>query len=259
MKKLFYLSILSFTVLSCGKSNKPSKSVSIEPSEKILAESTHDFSIVLDDMKIEEEAEYMAYQHKYKLLTLEKDSLHVKELPWANVNKKFFKDHENDLGMEIVSKHDGKTSKVAQPIGFGWAIGNEKHGKWEAVQNDSTSTASNNTTNNNNSNNRRWRTSSSSSFFWFWMLTRRSTFRNDYNGYRSSYSSGRPYYGNNTSGGSYNYGTRSNYQSTNRKSFFTRRANNTSRWNSLSNTSSRSSSRYSNSSSTRSRSGGTGK
>lgn len=252
MRKLFYISILVFTVVGCGKSNKPSKSVSIEPSEKILAEATNDFSIVLDDMKIEEEAEYMAYQHKYKLLTLKNDSLHMKELPWANVNKKFFKDHENDLGMEIVSKHDGKISKIAQPVGFGWAIGNEKHGKWEAVQKDSTN-------NNVANNNRRWRTSSTSSFFWLWMLSRRTTYRNDYNGYRSSYSAGRPYYGNRTSNGSYSYGTRSNYQSTNRRSFFNRRAQNTSRWNSLNSNSSRNSSRYSNSSSTRSRSGGTGK
>ncbi len=262
MKKLFYFIVTSIIIYSCSNSIKPSKSVSIEPSEEILHKYANtDFSIVLDDMKIDEKPDFMVYKHKYKVLTLENDSLRVKEIPWKTVNKKFFKDHENDLGMEIVSRHNGKVSKVAQPVGFGWAIGNEKHGEWENVQNDSTKVASshNSSSNSNSNHNRRWRTHSTSPFFWYWMLSRRSTYRSDYNGYRTNYNSGRPYYGNKTSSGSYTYGTRSNYQSTNRKSFFTRKAQNASKWNNLYNRSSRSSSRYSNGSSTRSRSGGYGK
>ena len=254
MKKLFVFATFSMLLLSCSSSVKPAKSVSIEPSEEIFNKLYNkDFSIVLDDMKIEEESNFMVYQHKYKVLTLENDSLQTKDTSWKTVNKSFFKTHENDLGMEILSKHNGKVSRVAQPVGFGWAIGNEKHGEWEAVQSDSTKTSSNTT------HRRRWVTHSSSPFFWFWMLSRRNTYRNDYNGYRNSYSSGSAYYGRNSGRGSYDYGTRSNYQTKKRSSFFTRKTANRAKWNSLYKRTSRSSSRYSSGSSTRSRSGGFGK
>lgn len=254
MKNILYPLVASLLLIGCSSNVKPAKTVSVEPTEELLKEyRNQDFSVVLDDMKIEEETNLMDYQHKYKVLTMVGDSLHTKKMPWKTVNKKYFKDHENDLGMEVISKHNGKTSRVTQPVGFGWAIGNEKHGEWEAVQGDSTKIASN------QSSQRRWRTHSTSPFLWYWLLSRRSTYRNDYNGYQRSYNSGKSYYGNNTSGGSYAYGTRSNYEKTTRSSFFSRKAQNVSRWNSLTNKSSRSSSRYSNGSSTRSRSGGYGK
>ena len=254
MKKLVYFIAISVFIISCSSNSKPAKTVSVEPSEEIIKDyKFKDFSIVLDDMKIDEEPSLLVYQHKYKVLTMEDDSLQSKKMPWKTVNKKFFKDHENDLGMEIASKHNGKLSRVTQPVGFGWAIGNEKHGEWEAIQGDSTKT------NNNRTSQRRWRTHSTSPFFWYWLGSRRSVFRNDYNGYKTNYNSGKSYYGNNASTGNYSYGTRSAYQKTKRTSFFSRKAQNSSSWNSLSNKSSRSSSRYSKGSSTRSRSGGFGK
>ncbi|MGB1041885.1 MAG: hypothetical protein ACPGU6_00695 [Tenacibaculum sp.] len=252
MKKLLFVLAISTVFVSCSTSTKPARKVSTEPTEKIIRDHKWgDFSIVLDDMRIEDEPDFMVYQHKYKILTLQEDSLHVKKTPWRTVNKKYFKDHENDLGMEVASKHNGKLSRITQPVGFGWAIGNEKHGDWEEVKKDSTLTSSS------HNSHRRWRTSGTSPFFWYWLGTRRSTYRNDYNRYQSNYNAGRSYYGN--TNGNYTYGTRSNYQRTNRSSFFSRKTKNASRWNSLTNRNSRSSSRYSNGSSTRSRSGGFGK
>ncbi|CAM1350604.1 hypothetical protein [Tenacibaculum insulae] len=253
MKKIIYAFIASVFLIGCSSNFKPAKTVSVEPSEEISRDyKFKDFSIVLDDMKIEEEPDFMVYQHKYKVLTMHNDSLQAKKLPWKTVNKKYFKEHENDLGMEIVSKHNGKLSKVAQPVGFGWAIGNENHGEWEAIQGDSTTTKS-------TESKRRWRTHSTSPFFWYWLATRRSTYRNDYNGYKTHANSGKSYYGSNTSTGNYNYGTRSNYEKTTRSSFFSRKTQNATKWNSLTNKTSRNSSRYSKGSSTRSRSGGYGK
>jgi len=256
MKKLLLILTGCLFIISCGSdSTKPAKEVSIEPTEEIIQKNRgKDFSIVLDDMKIEEETNLMAYQHKYNVLTVIDDSLHIKETPWQTVSETYFKKHENDLGMEIVSNHNNKLSRVAQPVGFGWAIGNEKHGKWEDVKKDSTSTATNTS-----SNNRRWRTSPSSFFFLYWMTSRRNTYRSDYNGFQSHARRGASYYGNNASSGNYNYGTRSNHQRTTRTSFFTRRSSNSSGWNNFNNRTSRSSSRYSSGSSTRSRSGGSGK
>lgn len=257
MKKLIYFLVITVFIVGCSSKVKPAKVVTEEPTEVLIEEyKGKEFSIVLDDMKIGEEPSLMVYQHKYKVLTLEKDSLHVTKTPWQTVNKKYFKSHENDLGMEVVSNHNGKLSRVAQPVGFGWAIGNEKHGEWEVVEEDTTKTANTNT---NNGSQRRWRTNSSSIFFWYWLGSRRSTYRNDYRGYQSYNARGASYYGSKNTNGNYAYGTRSSHQQTKRSSFFSRRKQNSSKWNSITSKSSRNSSRYSKGSSTRSRSGGTGK
>ncbi|RSC95144.1 hypothetical protein [Tenacibaculum singaporense] len=250
MKKILcYFLVGSLLLIGCSKSYKPAKTVSIEPTEMIIKKNNDkEFSVVLDDMKIEEEPDYMVYQQKYNILTLVKDSLHTKKTPWQTVSKKYFKKHENDLGMEIVSNHNGRLSRVAQPVGFGWAIGDKKHGEWEETSKDSTKTSNHH---------RRWRTHGTSPFFWYWLGTRRNTYRNDFNSYQSHYRSGKPYYGYNNS--NYSYGTRSAYERTNRSSFFSRKVQNMSKWNSLNRKVSRSSSRYSSGSSTRSRSGGFGK
>lgn len=256
MKKLVFIVSVCFLVISCGDSIKPAKVVSPEPSETIIKNNKgKDFSIVLDDMKIEEETNLTAYKHKYNILTVIDDSLHVKETPWQTVNESYFTSHENDLGMEIVSNHNNKLTRVARPVGFGWAIGNDKHGKWEPVQKDSTNTASNTS----NNSRRRWSTSPSSFFFLYWMASRRSTSRRDFNSFQSHSNRGASYYGNSTGAANYAYGTRSNHQRTTRSSFFTRRSSNSSSWSNHNNRTSRSSSRYSSGSTTRSRSGGTGK
>ncbi|WP_299885627.1 hypothetical protein [uncultured Lacinutrix sp.] len=252
MIKRLILIVIPFIILACGNKEKRSKQVSIEPSEEIINSiSKNDFSIILDDMKITEEDNVINHQHKYKVLEMKGDSLYSTSKQWKSVNKSFFLKHENDLGMEIISKHDNKISRVAKPVGFGWAIGNESHGEWEEQKQDSTKTTS--------STNRRWRTHSTSPFFWYWLGTRRSVYRNDYNSYRTYNNSSKSYYGNKTSSNKYNYGTRSDYQKKRRSSFFTRKSKNSSRWNTLRNKSKRNSSRYNNGSSTRSRSGGTGK
>ncbi|WP_452600949.1 hypothetical protein [Pontimicrobium sp. MEBiC06410] len=253
MIKRILLVTLPLILFSCGNTEKQSKQVAQEPSE-IIRKSipTNDFSLVLDDMSINEENNVLDHRHKYKVLELKGDSLHTTTKGWQSVNKTFFQKHQNDLGMEIISRHNGKTSFTAQPVGFGWAIGNEKHGEWEETSKDSTKTNSSNS-------HRRWRTHSTSPFFWYWLGTRRSVYRNDYNSYRTYNSSGQSYYGRNASNNSYAYGTRSDYQKKTRPSFFSRKTQNSSRWNNLNKKTSRSSSRYSSGSSTRSRSGGIGK
>ncbi len=255
MTKKILVLIMPFLILACGKTEKRSKQVALEPSE-IIRKSipTNDYSLVLDDMTIKEDANQIDHRHKYKVLELIGDSLHTTSKDWQSVNKTFFVKHQNDLGMEIMSRHNGKSSFTAQPVGFGWAIGNEEHGEWVETPKDSTAANTAGTTHH-----RTWRTHSTSPFFWLWLGSRRSIFRNDYNSYRSYNGTGQSYYGRNSSNNTYAYGTRSDYQKKNRPSFFSRRQKNSSSWNSLNKKSSRSSSRYSNGSSTRSRSGGIGK
>lgn len=259
MKSTFYFaSIVLFSVFitSCGDSTKESVKVTTEPSENIIRELRgSDFSIVLNDMNISEKNDKLLFEHKYHVLKLVNDSLIVDSLQWKTVNQSFFKKHEEDLGMEIVSNHGGNLSRVAQPVGFGWAIGNPKYGEWEEVSKsqDSTSTAS--TTSPRSE--RRWRSHGPSLLFWYWML-RRPAYHRDYRGYSSASAAGRSYYGTQTNGTS-RYGTNSTYQKTKRTSFYNRRRSSNS-WKSYSSSkNSRSSSRYNSSSSTRSRSGGIGK
>jgi len=265
MKSTFYYTFIvlfSTLIISCGQtSTLESIKVPVEPSEEIIQQlQGKDFSIVLNDMNISEKDNKRLFEHKYHILKVIKDSLVVDSLSWKTVNQSFFEKHQGDLGMEIVSNHNGKLSKTAQPVGFGWAIGNPKYGEWEEVSKtqDSTSIA-NTTTNSNTRSERRWRSHGPSLLFWYWML-RRPTYQRDYAGYRTASTAGRSYYGSQSNGTS-KYGTNSTYQKAKRPSFFNRRRSSNS-WKSYTTSSkktSRSSSRYKSSSSTRSRSGGFGK
>ena len=254
MKKIYILVIVAIVIASCTQKPKAFK-VAVEPTENIIKQlGSQDFSIVLNDMDIKKkrikEEEKIVYKHKYHILKIENDSLIVDSLDWKPVNEKFFLKYEKDLGMEIISQHNGKLSKVSQPVGHGWAIGNPKYGKWET---DSTSTANNSSSNQHRRSH--WRPHNSG-LFWFWMLSRR-TYRSDYNNTRTYKSAGQTYYGSDKKGGSI-YGTNSRYQKARRPSFFSRKKSSTS-WKDYNKKVSKSSSRYSGSSKTRSRSGGYGK
>ncbi|WP_346881902.1 hypothetical protein [uncultured Algibacter sp.] len=254
LKHLSFVTLACMIMMSCGNTERESVKVSEEYSEQLIRDMRNkDFSLVLNDMNVSEQGDRMLFQHKYHVLKVEKDSLLVDSLDWKPVNKGFFEKHENDLGMEIVSNHNNKLSRVAKPVGFDWAVGNSKYGEWEAAKKDSTNT---NSTARSSTNNRRvWRPYSSG-LFWYWML-RRPAYQRDYVGHRAYSSAGRTYYGNNT-GGTSTYGTNSAYQKTKRASFFTRRSSSKT-WNSFSSRKGASSSRYDGASSTRSRSGGYGK
>lgn len=251
---------LSFSILtclifiSCGNTDDSIK-VEVEPSEKLVKRlADEDYSIVLNDMNIVENSGIKKYQHKYNLLHVVRDSLVVDSLKWQTVNRSFFEKHENDLGMEIISNHNGKLSRVAQPVGFGWAIGNEKYGSWEEVKKDST--AITNTTTNTGSQ-RQWRSNGTGFFFWYWML-RRPAYQSSYNNYRTANANNRPYYGS-TPNGNTQYGTRSAYEKKSRPSFFSRKKTSPAWSSHATEKTRRSTSRYKSSSSTRSRSGGFGK
>lgn len=250
---LFFTVVICFIIISCGDSEKESVKVGEEYTERLIRDlKGSDYSVVLNDMNVSEKEDKRLFQHKYHILKVENDSLLVDSLDWKTVNKGFFEKHENDLGMEIVSNHNHKLSRIAKPVGFDWAVGNSQHGAWEEQKQDSTSTSSNTTSR------RVWRSHSSSGIFWYWMLSRRRTYQRDYIMNKAYNSGGRSYYGSNNYGGT-KYGTNSTYQRKRRPSFYSRK-NTSSSWKSFSSSrKSASSSRYDGGSSTRSRSGGFGK
>lgn len=160
------------------------------------------------------------------------------------VSEQYFRRNENNMGMEIASKSDGKVKKEVAPAGFSNYVGNTKYGHW--------------------------RTGSGGTSFWefygkyammrsaFNLIAGPQIYRNHYMDYRSNYyGRGRAYYGRST-GGRYRYGTRSSYMKKSRPSFYSRRASKSS-WSSSSRGSSYKSTSRTGSGSMRSGGGGFGK
>lgn len=249
--------LLMFTSLLSGCVSNSNKVVYHKSPVDILVRdisNENNFSIILHDMDYDESGDI--YKHQYNILIEKPDTVLTKTTRWYNVSPVFFEKHKENMGMEIVSKKNGKLSKAAAPAGYSNYVGNEKYGRW--VQRDGGSF---------------WefygRYAFMSSMFRMAMFPIRYSYWNDY--HRNYYNYGRPYYG-----PSYNgrpmYGTRSAYSGTNTSSKWnnkpssfknrvrqkvSRSASNTRR-RSMSSRRSRTSSRYSRSS-TRSRGGGFGK
>lgn len=249
--KLTAITLLLIAVSSCGGrkeefiKNPVDDLVRDMPAERV-------FSIALYDMNVEGNF-FEDYYHKYRIIE-EKTPGQPEEriTDWFPVSESQFKQHVDDMGMELVSRgEDGKLVKEVSPPGYNNYVGNEKYGQW--TQRDGGSF---------------WefygKYAFMSSMFRMFTYPVNRSYYNDYRG--NYYGRGRAYYGPTTGGSSY-YGTNSNYTKTSRtnstwsnnKSSFKNRVNSrTSRSSSSTSRTSRSSSRYG-SSSSRSRGGGFGK
>lgn len=256
------LVLVFFAVVKCGpsrSSNPPRSSRATDKTSDSYSKSAidqliqpmigyHSFSIILYDMDMTSSGWSKTYQHKY-LIVSEKDSASEPEqtyTDWVIVKESFFRENENNLGMELAAKKPGGTvEKSVAPAGWGAYVGNEKYGKWETNQRGETF----------------W------SFYGKYMFFRtafdlisRPVYRNYYGDYRSNYYGRSPYYGHRVGGSNY-YGTNSNYTKKSRPDFFERKSQKngfTQSRSSRSSRTSRSSSRYKGSS-YRSRGGGFGK
>ena len=240
---------LMFLLPNCGGKEKFIKN----PVDELVKEMPTDrvFSIILHDMDVEGNF-FETFRHQYKIIEEKEPGTPEERITdWMEVSESYFKQHQEDMGMELVSRgEDGKLVKSVSPPGYNNYVGNERYGRWEG--------------------------SGSSSFWVFYgqyafmsSLFRMGTYpvrRSYWDDYRGNYyGRGRSYYGPTASDGSRYYGTNSRYNRThrpnstwsqNRSNFKNRVNNRTSR--SSTNRSSRSSSRYRGSSS-RSRGGGFGK
>ena len=240
--KYFSLAIAVVILTACG-----GKKFSKSPVDEMIRDMTNVpvYSVILYDMDAEGIV-FTTYKHQYRIIKEEQEGKPEEEITgWKEVGERFFKQNENNMGMEIVSKTaDGKLIKSASPAGYNNYIGNERYGNWQT----------------NSSGNSFWafygQYAFMSSMFNMMAYPVRRSYYNNYRG--SYYGTGRSYYGPRTSGGGRYYGTNSNYNRTSRPN---------SRWNnnfrnrvrSASTRSSKSGSRYKSGSSFRSRGGGFGK
>ena len=190
-------------------------------------DNVQDYTIILYDMDIEGDWS-KTYKHKYKIVKNEdmdksqlealasksddensaiaKDILKepatdslladgntipvplAQKTEWKPVSERFFNIHANDMGMEIVSKVDGKVTRETSPPGYSNYVGNTRYGNW--------------------------RTDSSGNSFWAFYgqyafmsnmigLMSGPVYRTGYYDYHNNYRGVRPYYGSGTS----TYGT----------------------------------------------------
>lgn len=226
--KLRYLSILipltALAVLLAGCGNNTRKpEFKKSPVDEIIKDlnDKQNFSIILYDMDFEEKEEI--YKHKYEVIVVENNTPETssavpqddnlddfQEVPaagdsepadtayseitdWKQVSPEFFNKHIDNMGMEIVSKIDGKVEKVPAPPGYSNYIGNEKYGQWK----------------NDNSGNRFWefygKYAFMTSMFHLAMMPARYSMWNNYHSIYRPY--GRPYYGNVGNGRAYGTGS----------------------------------------------------
>ncbi|WP_448519821.1 hypothetical protein [Rhodoflexus sp.] len=180
MKKfLFILPIALLWLASCGSNER--KFVK-SPLDDLIRDmdAEQNFTILLYDMAMEDKIGSNEFKHRYKIVTI-KDSVPQERITdWLPVSEQFFFEHENNMGMEIASKKDGKLSKVVSPPGYSNYVGNTQYGQW--------------------------RTGSDGSSFWEFYgkyammssmlgLVGSMINRNSYYDYRDNYYGRRPYYG----------------------------------------------------------------
>lgn len=93
--------------------------------------SKHAYTILLQDMDLKGEK----LMHKYTVIEFKKDRTYsVKKTKWYQVEEDFFRLHESNLGMEVLSKvPGGDYNNLPSPPGFTQIIGDSTYGFWEST------------------------------------------------------------------------------------------------------------------------------
>ncbi|MBI3142978.1 MAG: DUF4178 domain-containing protein [Bacteroidetes bacterium] len=244
----FWLTLfgLAFIVMAATRCGSPAQvNLQQTPPIQSIAEQygTHEnFSIILHDMDEQPTGWSTQYRHKYMVVATKsaESEPEISYSDWVEVDRDYYREHQDNLGMELMAKNQEGVQTVAAPPGYSSYVGDERYGEWQ--------------------------TSSSGETFWSFYgkymmfstvfdLVTRPIYRGYYDNYRGAYYGRNPYYGTDGRGGSI-YGTNSTYTQAQKPDFFERRQQ---RSRSFDSRSSRGSSRYSGGSSFRSRSGGFGK
>ncbi|MBN1352245.1 hypothetical protein JXJ21_22805 [candidate division KSB1 bacterium] len=202
MKRIICTLIIAFIVIGllfvgCKKDN---------PVQKFMRElkDVPEYTIILDDMK-EEGIFFSDYYHKYKII--QDTTAAERTTDWIKVNKRFYQQNHNFLGMALVSKTKDGVNRSPAPPGYQY-IGDPRYGQW--------------------------RTDSRGNSFWEFygkyalfrdllfgagsLMGRRNVYRSDYDDFRRYSTNGRPYYGPGKE-----YGTTGSFTQKSKPSFFERR------------------------------------
>ena len=184
------LDVLTVLILltACGQRDP------VKEMQNTLA-SAPEYSIILQDMQ-EEGVVFTKYYHKYRVLQGERDQ----QTNWVEVSEDIYRKYEPFLGMSLVAKSETEgVNENPHPPGY-HRVGNPTYGHWGGGG------------------------------FWVWygqyavmrdMLgwgMGRRVYRDEYDDYRNTRRSGRPYYGQNK-----DYGTNGKLTKQTRPNFYKRR------------------------------------
>ena len=125
------LGVLALALVGCGGSVIPPNPIKEMVTE---FESKAKYTITLQNMDLQDDE----FKHKYKVFeVLNNQTVQVQETDWRAVDGNFFFLHEDDLGMELISKmEDGRYNNLVTPPGFSHFIGNETYGEWQGNSTD---------------------------------------------------------------------------------------------------------------------------
>ncbi len=203
MKKIFFLSLIAFVLISCGDSRTYEDSIAkIFKSKSTLK----NYSIILNDMDYDEGSD--SYKHQYKIVyqpNENPDTLLLEITDWFLVSPKFFNKNLDNMGMSLAEVKNYALTKNVSPPGYENYVGNKQYGRWQT----------------NSSGHSYWAFYGQYMFMsqMFNMMSPRRSYYDDYHSYRRR---GATYYGPVSSGGSSYYGTNGS----------SNRTNTTSKWNS---------------------------
>lgn len=123
---------LVLLLVSCGSNNHYIPN----PVDQMIKSMKNEkaYTIILDDMDVRSDDFY----HKYSVLKESKSGeFSNSETEWLLVDYNYFKAHEGNLGMQIVTKDStGKVAKVVAPAGYANYVGNSRYGHWQGSGSD---------------------------------------------------------------------------------------------------------------------------
>jgi hypothetical protein len=197
--------LLLILIVSCGGSSIPS-----DPLKEMRRDfnSKEAYTVLLQDMNLKDGQ----YSHKYCVFDFTGSTVTVSHSDWTEVDDYFFSLHEDNLGMEVLSKNlDGKINNLVAPPGFTNVIDNDEYGSWELKDTVACWTF-----------NKKY-TDLETDLGLKGLTIPKSEFVN----YKQTFLNNKPYYGPKTSssGDSTKYGTRSHHWFILYPSFYTRRTN----------------------------------
>jgi hypothetical protein len=133
IRKVLLSVIVLAVILTYCNVNKPKKDTfKKNPVDELVRDmnSVPEFSIILYDMDFDEAKDI--YKHKYQIVkhVAQPDTILSEITKWYPVPQTFFDEHTKDMGMEIVTKANGKVTKEAAPPGYSNYVGNPKYGHW---------------------------------------------------------------------------------------------------------------------------------
>lgn len=131
-KIIIAILVIFFIAKSCKRSSHSSSS-SPTPIAilKGKLKNEQNYSIILEDMDAKNlNTSSEKYLHKYQILKERKDTVLVESTEWYPVTSTYFNKHINDLGMELVTKENGKIHDETVPPGYRGYVGNSHYGEW---------------------------------------------------------------------------------------------------------------------------------